>query len=272
MSDAANLAGFELWVPPKADRYDDDLPVYEIIGSDAQIVQFPLRPERSVTCFSGGMAYMSDGVKMDVKLAGLKKTFGRLAGGGSLFQLTYTNTNPSQDGYIAMTPDYPGMIVPVKMSTAGRIVAQRDSFLCSTIVDGIETDISAGFNPGDGAVSFCCNGIDWIVQTIENGDWAFLMAMGTVITRTLAPGEPLLVDTESVLCFQDSVRVEVETVGSLAACCCGGENLFFTKLIGPGQIWIQSMGIDKMRKLFPPNVVKVGGESNEEDGDHGGDE
>ena len=58
------------------------------------------------------------------------------------------------------------------------------------------------------------------------------MAMGTVITRTLNSGESLLVDTESILCFEDSVRVEIETVGSFAACCCAGENLFFTKLIG----------------------------------------
>lgn len=103
MSNEGNLAGFQLWIPPKADVYDDGLPVYEILGTDAQIVQFPLRPQRSITCFSGAMAYMSDGVKMDVKLAGLKKTFGRLAGGGSLFQLTYTNTNSNQDGYIAVS-------------------------------------------------------------------------------------------------------------------------------------------------------------------------
>lgn len=54
-------------------------------------------------CFSGAMAYMSDGMKMDVKLAGFGKTFGRLAGGGSLFQLTYTNESGA-DGYIAMSP------------------------------------------------------------------------------------------------------------------------------------------------------------------------
>jgi len=75
----------------------------QILGTDAQIVQFPLRPLRQIMCFSGAMAYMSDGMKMDVKLAGLGKTFGRLAGGGSLFQITYTNETGA-DGYIAMTP------------------------------------------------------------------------------------------------------------------------------------------------------------------------
>ena len=38
---------------------------------------------------------MSEFMKLDAKLAGLSKTFGRLVGGGSIFQLTYTNeSNP----------------------------------------------------------------------------------------------------------------------------------------------------------------------------------
>lgn len=61
-------------------------------------------------CFSGAMCYMSSGMTMEAKLAGVSKTFGRLVGGGSLFQLTFTNQSPNEIGYIAMTPDYPGVI------------------------------------------------------------------------------------------------------------------------------------------------------------------
>lgn len=169
------MHGFELWVPPVADKYDDGLPIYEILGTDAQVVQFPLRAGRSVTCFSGAMAYMSNDVKLAVKLAGFQKTFGRLAGGGSLFQLTYTNEG-NEDGYIAMTPDYPGVIVPINMSTSGKIMMLRDSFLCSTInLSGEEVDISAGFNPSQSVAGVCCSGFDLIVQTMENGEWAFIM-------------------------------------------------------------------------------------------------
>lgn len=142
----AILAGFELWIPPIPNQYADGLPVYEILGTDAQIVQIPLRAGRQVMCFSGAMAYMSDGMKMEVKLAGLGKTFGRLAGGGSLFQLTYTNET-QQDGYIALTPDYPGVIVPIHMALcpAGKIVAMRDSFLGATVGLGeVTTDVGAG--------------------------------------------------------------------------------------------------------------------------------
>mmetsp|Transcript_46925 Transcript_46925/g.114458 ORF Transcript_46925/g.114458 Transcript_46925/m.114458 type:complete len:123 (+) Transcript_46925:86-454(+) len=121
------LEGFELWVPPTPPEFDDGMPFYEVLGTDSQIVQFPLRAGRQIVCFSGAMAYMSDKMTMSVALAGFKKTFGRLAGGGSLFEITYTN-DTDRDGYIACTPDYPGVIVPINMSTSGKIVTLRDSF------------------------------------------------------------------------------------------------------------------------------------------------
>jgi uncharacterized protein (AIM24 family) len=228
---------------------------------------------------------MSQGMTMTTQLAGLGKTFGRLAGGGSLFQLTFTN-NTQQDGYIAMTPDYPGVIVPIHMRDcpSGTIVAMRDSFLCSTVgLNQQGCDVGAGFNPATSIGGFCCSGVDFIVQTVSNGEWAFLMAMGTVITRvstcnasqksksdpstpphrgtrillslqSLQAGEKILVDTDSILCFERSVGIDIQWVGNVAAICCGGEGVFNTTMTGPGKIWIQSMGIDKMRRLFPPNV------------------
>jgi uncharacterized protein (AIM24 family) len=179
------MKGFELWIPPKPNAYNDGLPVYEILGTDAQMVQIPLRAGRQVMCFSGAMAYMSDGMKMEVKFGGLGKAFGRLAGGGSLFQATYSNETAG-DGYIAMTPDYPGVIVPINMQScpAGKIIAMRDSFLCATVGLGEQTtDVSAGFNPAESIAGICCGGVDFIVQTVSNGEWAFLMAMGTVVEK-----------------------------------------------------------------------------------------
>ena len=250
------LAGFELWVPPIPTEYDDGMPIYEILGTDSQIVQFPVRARRQVMCFSGAMAYMSEGMTMSVKLAGLAKTFGRLARGGSLFEITYTNES-DKDGYIGMSPDYPGVIVPINMSRSGKIIALRDSFLCATVGIGEQnTNVSAGFNPANSVAGFCCSGIDFIVQTVENGEWAFLMAMGTVVKKTLGSGEKIVVDGDSVLCFESSVSIDVRFVGNAAAICCGGEGVFNTEMTGPGTIWLQSLSIDKMRKLFPPTVVQ----------------
>jgi uncharacterized protein (AIM24 family) len=123
---------------------------------------------------------------MKVQLAGIMKAFGRLAGGGSLFQVIYTNET-EQDGYIAMTPDYPGVIVPINMQScpSGKIVAMRDSFLCSTVGLGdVMTDVGAGFNPASSVGGFCCNGVDFIVQTVSNGEWAFLMVRNSLSTAS----------------------------------------------------------------------------------------
>ena len=76
------------------------------------------------------------------------------------------------------------------------------------------------------------------------------------MTKTLNAGESILVDGDAILAFESSVTIDVEWVGNVAAICCSGEGLFNTKMSGPGKVWIQSMGIDKMRKLFPPTVVK----------------
>jgi len=266
------LEGFELWVPPTTPNYEDDgMPYYEVIGTDAQIVQFPVRAGRKIMCFSGAMAYMSDGMNMECKLAGFAKTFGRLAGGGSLFQITYTNDS-QKDGYIAMTPDYPGVIVPINMSVTGKVVALRDSFLCATVgIGDSETEVGAGFNPASSVASFCCNGMDFIVQTVEHGEWAFLMAMGTVIKKTLGDNEMILVDGNTILCFESSVTVDVRPVGGFVACCCAGEGIFNTELTGPGVIHLQSMSIDKMRALFPPQVNSGGDGGDGGDGGGGGD-
>lgn len=115
---------------------------------------------------------MSSSMKMQAQLAGVGKTFGRLVGGGSLFQLTFTNDG-QEVGYIACTPDYPGVIVPINMqSCSGKIYCQRDSFLCSTVAIGNHTtDVSGAFNPADSVSGFCCSGIDWLVQSLEHGEW-----------------------------------------------------------------------------------------------------
>jgi uncharacterized protein (AIM24 family) len=83
--------------------------------------------------------------------------------------------------------------------------------------------------------------------------------------KNLQPGETMLVDTDSVLCFESSVQVDVKIVGGCVTCCCSGQGLFNTTFTGPGKVWIQSMSIDKMRKLFPPNVSEQGGTTGSSD-------
>jgi uncharacterized protein (AIM24 family) len=113
--------------------------------------------------------------------------------------------------------------------------------------------------------------MDLIVQTVENGEWAFLMAMGTVVKKILRSGESILVDGDSILAFESSVTVDVRAVGNIAAICCGGDGIFNTELSGPGTIYLQSMSIDKLRRLFPPQEKSSGGDGGGNSGGGGGD-
>lgn len=82
-----------------------------------------------------------------------------------------------------------------------------------------------------------------------------------IILQVLDAGEMILTDSESVLCFESTVQVDVKAVGGCITCCFSGQGLFNTTFTGPGKIWLQSMSIDKMRTLFPPNVQSSSGGS-----------
>lgn len=53
------IGGFVQWIAPKPPIFRDGMPVYEIVGTYAQIIQFPLRPGRAIMCFSGASTFLS---------------------------------------------------------------------------------------------------------------------------------------------------------------------------------------------------------------------
>ena len=81
-----------------------------------------------------------------------------------------------------------------------------------------------------------------IDQALDNGD-----SLGVITHKTLAPGETLLVDTNSLVSWEDSVEFDVRTTGGCCTCCCAGEGLFNTKLTGPGEVFLQSYSHGKFK-------------------------
>ncbi|MGE6041864.1 AIM24 family protein, partial [Klebsiella pneumoniae] len=64
---------------------------------------------------------------------------------------------------------------------------------------------------------------------------------GTVVERTLAPGEELHVDTGCLAAMTADVDFDLVPVGGVRSALFGGEGLFFARLRGPGRVWIQSL-------------------------------
>ena len=210
---------------------------YQIMGTTmpAVEIQFDM-PGESVYTQSGGMTWMSDGIQMTTNAkGGLMKGIGRMFAGESLFMVTYTAKEIGSK--IAFSATVPGEILALDVGSTGGIICQKGAFLCAEDTVNLNVTfskkLSAGMFGGEG----------FILQDISGTGMAFLEVDGNLISRDLAPGEVIKVDTGNIVAFDRTVSYEVEMVKGLKNIFFGGEGLFLTKLVGPGRVIIQTQNI-----------------------------
>ena len=75
-------------------------------------------------------------------------------------------------------------------------------------------------------------------------------------------------DTNTVVGFENTVGFDVRNVGSFLNCCLGGEGCFNTVFTGPGNVYLQSISVDKLMS----QLVRINKESEPQDGGGGGPE
>ncbi len=241
---------------------------YKIHGDDLQFVEVELDPNEAALAEAGGMMFMEDGIEMETIFGdGSQKNDGflgallgagkRLLTGESLFMTAYLN-RAGVKRRVAFGAPYPGKIVPVHLAEiGGTLIAQKDSFLCAA--KGVSVDIA--FNKKIGVGLF--GGEGFIMQRLSGDGWCFMHAGGTVVERTLAPGETLRVDTGCIVGFQPSVEFDVKFVGGVKSALFGGEGLFFATLRGPGRVWLQSLPFSRLAdRMFAASAK--GGKGREE--------
>ena len=219
---------------------------YKIVGQTVPVVEVKLNKGESMYTQSGGMAYQTEGIKMNTNArGGVMKSLGRMFSGESIFMANYT---AETDGaMVAFGATVPGAVVPVDLrNLPGGLIMQKGAFLCAE--QSIETSVaftkkfSAGLFGGEG----------FILQKAQGNGTVFLEIDGDVIQKELAPGEVLKVDTGNVVAFESKVSYEIETVKGLGNIFLGGEGLFLTKLTGPGKIIIQSQNFnDFVGRIIP---------------------
>lgn len=73
--------------------------------------------------------------------------------------------------------------------------------------------------------------------------------------KVLAEGEVVVVDTNCVLAFAKTCKLDVKRAGNIVGMVGGGEGIFNTTLTGPGlvimqsmneRLWLQAIAADKM--------------------------
>src|SRR5690606_31050183 len=115
---------------------------YKIHGEELQCVEIELDPMETVIAEAGSLMYMDDQIQMQTLLGDgsqrqesimgkLWSAGKRVLTGESLFMTAYTNTGIGKRQVTFASP-YPGKIIPMDLSQLnGRIVCQKQSFLCA---------------------------------------------------------------------------------------------------------------------------------------------
>ena len=242
---------------------------YKIFGEDMQYVEVELDPNEAAVAEAGGMFYMDDGIEMETVFGdGSRPSTGlldvlvgagkRLLIGESLFMTVFGNRSP-QKRRVAFAAPYPGKIVAINLATiGGELIAQKDSFLAAA--KGVSIGIAFQKRLGVGLFG----GEGFIMERLQGDGWAFVHAGGTLLERTLAPGELLRVDTGCLVALQPSVDYDIEMVSGIKTVIFGGEGLFFATLRGPGRVWLQSLPLSRMANRIIAAAPKAGGSHREE--------
>lgn len=209
---------------------------YTIIGQTVPAVECELNAGESMFTQSGGMVWQTSGIKMSTNArGGLGRSLGRMFTGESIFMANYTaEVNGAK---IAFGSTVPGSVVPINISQ-GEIICQKGSFLCAEQTVDLKATFTKKFTTG------LFGGEGFILQRLFGQGMAFLEVDGDMVTRTLAPGEILKVDTGNVVAFEPSVSYEIEMVKGLGNIFLGGEGLFLTRLTGPGRIILQTQNFN----------------------------
>lgn len=225
---------------------------YRIYGEEMQYVEIELDPQETAVAESGSFMMMDDGITMQTIFGDGSQQqngsiFGKLLSAGkrvltgeSLFMTAFTNSGGGKKKVSFASP-YPGKIIPLDLyELGGRVICQKDSFLCAA--KGVSIGIELQRKLGTGIFG----GEGFIMQKLEGDGLSFVHAGGHVLERTLQAGEVLKIDTGCVVAYTHTIDFDIQFVGGIRNAVFGGEGLFFATLRGPGKVWIQTLPISRL--------------------------
>lgn len=224
---------------------------YRIFGEEMQYVEVELDPNETAVAEPGAFMMMDDGIQMQTLFGDGSQQSGGLLGklfnagkrlltGESLFMTAFTNI-----GYgkrcVSFASPYPGKIIPLDLyRLGGRVICQKDAFLCAA--KGVSISIEFQRRLGTGLFG----GEGFIMQKLEGDGMAFMHAGGHVVEKRLAAGESLKIDTGCLVGFTAGVDYNIEFVGGIRNTIFGGEGVFFATLRGEGTVWIQTLPVSRL--------------------------
>jgi uncharacterized protein (AIM24 family) len=158
---------------------------------------------------------------------------------------------------VSFASPYPGKIIAMDlMELGGKLIAQKDAFLCAA--KGVSVGIEFQRKLGTGLFG----GEGFIMQKLEGDGMCFVHAGGHVFEKVLQPGELLKIDTGCLVAYTQTIEYDIQFVGGIKNTLFGGEGLFFATLRGPGKVWIQTLPISRLASRVL-NYARPGGRKEE---------
>lgn len=218
---------------------------YEIEGNNLPVVICYPEEGQALCTESGAMSWMSPNMKMDTNTGGgIKKAFGRLFSGESIFINEYTAVGGS--GMIAFASSFPGSIIPYHVTETSGIIVQKRGFLA--MEKGLNLSVYFQKKIGKGLFG----GEGFIMQKISGNGLVFLEIDGYCKEYDLSAGESIVVDTGYLAAMTETCTMDIETVKGAKNIFFGGEGLFLTRITGPGKVYIQSMPLINTAQALTP--------------------
>ena len=235
----------------------------EIVGQRYTVLQKTLEPGETYLAESGSMMHMSNGVTMRAYFGGLAGIAQNVLSGEDIARVRFTNSS-QQVGYVGITPNQPmSIVVPLNLDAyGGSMNAKRGAYIAGPETIAPQVQIL----PARSCLACCCGGLPPVIQSLHGSGIGFIAAGGTVVQKSLGPGERILVDTDSVLAFTNTIHYDVKRVGNCVTCCCAGEGCFNTLLTGPGDVFIQSMPYEKLLAFIVSPASAPSGTDNKDGG------
>ena len=242
---------------------------YAILGNAMQLVEVELDPGETVIAEAGAMTYMEQGIDFETKMGdgsnpeqgifgSLFSAGKRMLMGESVFTTHFTNRGEGKSR-VAFGAPYPGAVMALDLAQlGGRVICQKDAFLCAAL--GTRIDITFSKRLGSGLFG----GEGFVLEKLSGDGLAFIQAGGTVVEKKLN-GEKLRVDTGCLVGFTEGIDYDIEQAGGLKSMIFGGEGLFLATLQGHGTVWLQSLPFSRMADRILAFAPRAGGKEQGED-------
>lgn len=219
---------------------------YEIQGDNLEVIRVQLEPGDEIIAEAGKMIFKTPEVDWRTTMHG-KGIGGKLLGGlkrkltGESLFLTHFSCVAAR-GEVGFAGDFPGRVRAIHLDSHRSVLVQKDGFVAAEAT--VQLDIAltkrfgAGFFGGEG----------FVLQRLRGPGIAFIHGGGDFVEFDLAVGETLHVDTGCLVCFDDTVDYDISLAGGIATSVFGGEGLFLATLTGPGNVVLQTLTLNKLRR------------------------